>query len=102
MAQAIMNAKARVISCRNIRKLRKYEILYETEKRKRRLFEDLIQKRFGDSMDQPEKPIPTEYDQYSDDNESSSVDLPEANYPVNTDGTTCYEKPSLIVGYMLK
>ena len=41
-------------------------------------------------MAHPEKPIPTEYDPYSDDIEPSSVKLPEDNYPVDTDGTTAY------------
>ena len=44
-------------------------------------------------MAQPEKPVPTEYEPYSDDSEPSSVQLPEDNYPVKTDGTTACENP---------
>ena len=38
-------------------------------------------------MDQSEKPVPTEYETYSDDSEPASVQLPEDNYQVKTDGT---------------
>ena len=44
-------------------------------------------------MDQPEKPVPTEYETYSDDSEPASFQLPEDNYPVDNDGTTDFEKP---------
>ena len=37
------------------------------------------------------KPVPTEYEPYSDDSEPASVQLPEDNDPVKTDGTTSYE-----------
>ena len=93
MAQAMMNEKARVVPRHNIRKLCKDEIFSETEKQKRRLFEYLIQKRLGDSMAHLEKPILTEYEPYSDDSDPASVLLPEDNDPVETDGTTYFEKP---------
>ena len=54
MAQAVLNTKSRIITCLTIHKLHKDEILSETKKRKRRFFEDLIQKRLSDSMAQPE------------------------------------------------
>ena len=41
-------------------------------------------------MAHPEKPIPTEYDPYSDVSEPASVQLPEYNDPFKTDGTTSY------------
>ena len=44
MEEAVMNEKVRLIPCCTISKLRKDEIFSETEKRKHRLFEDLIQK----------------------------------------------------------
>ena len=43
-------------------------------------------------MAQSGKPIPTNYESYSDDSETASVQLPEDNYPVETDGTTAFEK----------
>ena len=92
MAQAVMNAKARVIPCRTICKLCKDEIFSETEK-KTYIFEDLIQKRLGDSMVQPEKPVPTEYEPHSDYSDPDFVQLPGDNNPVKTDGTTDFEKP---------
>ena len=91
MEQAVLNAKERVITRCTIRKIRKYEILCETEKLKRIIFEDLIKKNSGDSMAQPKKPVPTEYEPYSDDSEPASVQLPEDTDPVKTDGTTSYE-----------
>ena len=45
-------------------------------------------------MAHPEKPIPTEYDPYSDVSEPASVQLPEDNDPDETDGTTAFEKPT--------
>ena len=93
MAQSVMNSKARFVPRCTIRKLRKDEIFSETEKQKRSLFNDLVQKRLGDSMAQPEKHILAEYDWYYNDSEPASVQLPEYNYPVDTDGTTSYEKP---------
>ena len=89
MSQAVLNEK-KVIPRRTIRKLRKDEILCETEKRKRRLFDNLIQQRLGDSMAQTEKPVPTEYEPYYDDSETAYVQLPEDNDLVKTDGTTAY------------
>ena len=44
-------------------------------------------------MDQSEKPVPTEYETYYDDSEPASVQLPEDNYQVKTDGTNSYKKP---------
>ena len=89
MSQAVLNEK-KVIPRRTIRKLRKDEILCETEKRKRRLFDNLIQQRLGDSMAQTEKPVPNEYEPYYDDSETAYVQLPEDNDLVKTDGTTAY------------
>ena len=93
MAQAVLNAKARVIPRRTIRKLCKDEIFSEIEKQKRRIFQDLIQKSLGESLAQPEKHILNEYEPYSDDSEPASFQLPEDNYPVDNDGTTDFEKP---------
>ena len=44
-------------------------------------------------MARPEKPVLTQYEPYHDDSETASFQLPEDNDPVNTDGTTAYEKP---------
>ena len=93
MAQYVLNAKARVITRRTICKLSNDEIFCETKKKKLRLFEDLIQKRLGDSMAQPEKPVPTEYEPYSDGIEPAFVQIPEDNDLVKADGTTDYDKP---------
>ena len=89
----MLNAKARVVSCCTIHKLRKDKIFSETEKQKRILFGGLIQKRLGDSMAQPEKPIPDEYEPYCDDSDPDYVQLPEDNDPVDTDSTTAFENP---------
>ena len=93
MAQAVLNAKTRVVPCRTIRKLCKDEIFSESEKRKRRIFEDLFQKRLGDSMAHPEKPILNKYYPYFDDSDPDSDQLPEEIYLVDSDGTTAFEKP---------
>ena len=94
MEQAVINSKSRVVPCHKIRKLRKDEIFCETEKRKRRIFEDLFQKRLGDSMAHPEKPILNKYYPYFDDSDPDSDQLPEEIYLVDIDGTTAFEKPT--------
>ena len=45
-------------------------------------------------MAHPEKPIPNEYDPYSDGSDPASVQLPEDNNLVETDDTTAFEKPN--------
>jgi len=61
MAQAVLNAKGKVIPRQTIRKLLKNEIHSETEKRKRSLFDDLILKRLEDSTHEPDKSAAPDY-----------------------------------------
>ena len=90
MAQAVLNKKVRFIPCRTICKIRKDEMFWETEKQKRWLFDDLIQKHPGDSMAHLDKPVMNEYEPYFDGSKPASVQLHEYNDPVNTGGTTAY------------
>ena len=93
MAQAILTSQGTVIPRRTIRKLNKAELHDETEKRKRQLFDDLIRSKLGDSMSLPTDPIDTTYTPYGDDTEPASVQLPEDNDPIDTNGTAIFEKP---------
>ena len=93
MAQGVLTSKGTVIPRRTIRKLTPIELHSETEKRKRQLFDDIMRKKLGDAMVYPAKPSNTEYIPYSDDVEPNSLQLPEENDPVNSDGTSAFEKP---------
>ena len=80
-------------SHRTIRSLQNSELHSETEKRKRRIFNDIILKKLSDSMSRPTKPDPPEHNSYSDGIDPDSVKLPADNGPVNPDSTVVFEKP---------
>ena len=93
MSQSVLVASGAVITRRTIRPLRNSEIHSETEKRKRKIFDDIILKKLGDSMSKPTKPSPPDHIPYSDGVDPDSVELPEDNDPVGPDGTAVFEKP---------
>ena len=93
MSQSVLVASGSVITRRTIRSLRNSEIHSETEKRKRKIFDDIILKKLGDSMSRPTKPNPPDHIPYSDGVDPDSVELPEDNDPVGPDGTAVFEKP---------
>ena len=53
MAQAVLTSKGTVVSHRTIRKLSRAELHLESEKRKRTIFDDLISKKYGDTINAP-------------------------------------------------
>ena len=93
MAQAILTSKGTIIPRRSLRKLLVSELHSESEKRKRQLYDDIIRKKLGDSMTLPKKPLSTEYIPYSDGVEPDPLHLPSDDDPVDTDGTSVFEKP---------
>ena len=93
MAQAVLVASGKVIPRRTLRKLNKAEIHSETEKRKRAIFDDIILKKLGDSVRKPEKPIRGNFVPYADEVDPDPVQLPDDNDPIDTDGTSVFEKP---------
>ena len=93
MAQGVLNSNGKIVPRRTIRKLVTSELHSETEKNKRRIFDDIIRKKLGDSMVFPPKPSDTSYVPYSDGIEPTSLQLPDDNDPLNADGTSVFEKP---------
>ena len=93
MAQAVLTSKGTVIPRRTLRKLDISEIHSETEKRKRQLFDDVIREKLGDAMAIPKNPLPTPFVPYTDEVEPTSLQLPDDNDPLDSDGTTAFEKP---------
>ena len=93
MSQSVLVASGTVITRRTVRSLRISEIHSETEKRKRKLFDDIILRKLGDSMSKPTKPDAPNHVPYSDGVDPDPVALPIDNDPVMTDGIAVFEKP---------
>ena len=93
MAQAVLAATGRVVPRRTLRKLTKAELFSETEKRKRKIFDDIILKKLGDSVCKPEKPIADAFVPYENEVDPAPVQLPDDNDPIDKDGTSVFEKP---------
>ena len=55
MAQWILNSKGNVVPRRSLRPLRQEELRCETEATKRKLFDELIKRRWGDAINPPKK-----------------------------------------------
>ena len=64
MDQAILTSKVTVITLQTMRKLRSSKVSCESQKRKRNLFDDNIEKKLGSSIYYPEKPNPENYIRY--------------------------------------
>ena len=92
MAQNILMSTGHVIPRRTLRKLRVNELHSESEKRKRRWFDEIIQKKLGNSINFPPvvDPIKREFEPYSDDDDPDSVKLPEENDPVDSEGIAVF------------
>ena len=93
MSQSVLVVTGSIITRRTIRPLRNSELHSETEKRKRKIFDDIILKKLGDSMTKPKRPNPPDHIPYADGIDPDLVDLPEDNDPVMPDGTAVFEKP---------
>ena len=92
MHQSILASSSYAITRRAVRSLRNSELRSETEKRKRRIFDDIILKKLGDSVAKPTNSNAREHVPYSDGVDADSVKLPEDNEPVIPDGTADFEK----------
>ena len=93
MSQAVLVATGKTVPRRTLRKLTKAEIHSEVEKRKRTIFDDIILKKLGDSIRNPEQPIDGDFVPYADEVDPDPVQLPDDNDPISTDGTSVFEKP---------
>ena len=93
MPQSIASSSGCVITCRTVRSLRTSKLHSETEKRKRRIFDDIILEKLGDSVVKPTNPNAHEHVPYSNGVDPDSVKVPEDNDPVMPDSTPAFEKP---------
>ena len=79
MSQCITASSGRVLTRRTVRSLRTSELHPENEKRKRRIFDDIILKKLSDSVAKPTKPVARDHVPYSDSFDPDSVKLPQDN-----------------------
>ena len=90
MAQAILNSSGKVITRRSLRRLTVTERHSDSERSKRRTFDESIKEKLGDSVSSPSNPdnVP-----YSDEIESDLADIPNDEDPLDEDGTAAFEQP---------
>ena len=93
MAQAILTSKGTIVPRRSMRKLTHGELHSDSEKKKRNLFDSIIVKKLGDSMHRPESSSFPEWTPYEDDDNFSSLHIPDDQDPVDEKGSTAFEKP---------
>ena len=93
MSQYVLTSKGTVVPRRTLRPLRTDEKVSEVEKRKRRIFDDLIWTKLGNVMTTPTKTPASDYVPYAD----GELYPPPINKvdedPVNSDGKAVFEKP---------
>ena len=82
-----------MVTSRTTQSLHTSEIHSETEKRKRRIFDDMTQKKLGDSMSKPKTPDTPDHDPYSTSVNPDSIQFPDDDDLVMHDGTTIFQKP---------
>eukprot|EP00957_Ditylum_brightwellii_P192437 14650896-Ditylum_brightwellii.AAC.2 len=92
MSQAVLAASGKVIPHRTVHMLTVAELVSETEKGERVIFDDMILKKFGELVRKPEVPI-SDYMPYTIDDEEDLVKLPDDNDPVDEKGKSVFEKP---------
>jgi hypothetical protein len=73
VSRSILTSKGTVIPCHTIRKLTKLEIHDGIEKHKRKVFDQDILAKLGDSLTPPVKPIDTNNVLYDNDDEDELV-----------------------------
>ena len=99
MAQAVLTISGRVVPRRSIRPLTIAEINSESEKNKRRTFDDAILKKFGNSMTVPDKDNLIDLDlndltlEPDEIKEQSMHDQLVGEDPLDHDGTSVFDKP---------
>ena len=87
ISQSIVVSSGHVITRRTFRSLRTSELHSETEKRKRRIFDDVILKKLGDYVAKPTNSNARNHVPYSDGVDPDSVKLHEDNGHGMPDGT---------------
>ena len=86
MAQDILTSKGTVVTRQNLRKIRKSELICESQKRKPNLFDDIIENKIGRSMSYPNNPIPENNIHYEENSQEAPILFPDNTDPVESDG----------------
>ena len=94
MAQWVLKSNGNIAPRRTCHPLRKDELISLIKIKKRTIFDDLIKKRHGDSVDLPVKTVATDDWTEYEDNDESSRTIPEADDPVDSSGAPIGEQPS--------
>ena len=76
-----------------MRKLRKSELVCESDKIKRNLFDDIIEKKIRRSVSYPDNPIPERYIPHKDNSEEDPPSSPDDANPVDSDVSATFKKP---------
>jgi len=93
MAQWILKANGKIVPRRTVRQLNAIEISSETEIKKPSIFDQLIEKRWGSSVNPPSKPPPQDdFLEYEDDDENPCV-IPDFDDPVDAAGRVINQQP---------
>ena len=93
MAQWILKANGKIVPRRTVRPLNAIEISSETEIKKRSIFDQLIGKRWGSSVNPPNEPPPQDdFVEYEDDDEEPRV-IPDFDDPVDAAGRVINQQP---------
>ena len=93
MAQSVLTFNGTVVTRQSIRRLRPSEVNSTTEQRKRKLFDDRVEKKLGSSMEFPTKDSKSKYIPYEDDSGDAPPLIPDDNDPVEANGKAMFEKP---------
>ena len=87
---SIVAYNGHTITRQTFRSIRTLEIHSKTQKRKQRIFDDVILKKLGDSVAKPTESYSREYVTYSDSVDIDFVKIPEENGPVTPGGDTAF------------
>ena len=96
MAQLILKGNERVVSRRSARPLRTDEIYNNNEEKKRKVFDELIELRWGSSLNFPMNSTKTkeqEFEEYSDADEEARV-IPDVEDVVDNTGKRLNQQPA--------
>ena len=91
MTQTILTRKGIFVIRQTLRKLKNPELVCESEKSKRNLFDDIFEKKLDSFMFYPEKPIPEGYILHEDEPKKAPQSFPDYSNPVQSDGTAAFE-----------
>ena len=93
MAQWVLKANGNVVPRRSLRPLQVAEIHSPVEAKKRKVFDELIERRWGTSISPPKTDAKPEFENYEDDDEAERV-VPEIEDAVDANGRLLDQRPA--------